>query len=76
MFNFLLQLQVDPNSRISASDALIHTWFERSTNLSSDNQEITLKTLQAFNARRRLKSVALALIARKRLVCCKLIGLW
>jgi hypothetical protein len=52
--------------RITATDALEHTWFQNFSHLSSDNKEETLKTLEAFDARRKLKSLALVLIARKR----------
>ena len=59
-------LQVDPTHRITAADALEHSWFQDFSHLSSDNKEKTLKTLEAFDARRKLKSLALVLIARKR----------
>ena len=64
----VFQLEVDPVRRITATDALDHAWFQNSRHLSSDNKEETLKTLEAFDARRKLKSLALVLIARKRLL--------
>lgn len=60
-------LKVNPDERITASEALRHDWISQGDFVPSLNRKTTLVRLTAFNARRKLKGVVLGLIARKRL---------
>lgn len=64
--SFFLQLKVNPDERITASEALRHDWISQGDFVPSLNRKTTLVRLTAFNARRKLKGVVLGLIARKR----------
>ena len=64
--SFFLQLKVNPDERIIASEALRHDWISQGDFVPSLNRKTTLVRLTAFNARRKLKGVVLGLIARKR----------
>lgn len=60
-------LQVNPDERITAPEALRHDWIAQGDFVPALNRRTTLVRLTAFNARRKLKGVVLGLIARKRL---------
>lgn len=60
-------LTVNPEDRITASQALRHDWISQGDFVPSLHKETTFVRLTAFNARRKLKGVVLGLIARKRL---------
>jgi len=61
----LLLLQVEPDNRLNASDALNHPWFSKveGTNLASHNLGESKRLLGGFNARMKLKSAMYAVIA-------------
>jgi len=60
-------LVVNPDERITASQALRHEWITQGDFVPSLHRRTTFVRLTAFNARRKLKGVVLGLIARKRL---------
>ena len=62
----VLQLQINPDERITAPEALRHDWIAQGDFVPALNRRTTLVRLTAFNARRKLKGVVLGLIARKR----------
>ena len=62
----VLQLIVNPEQRITASEALCHEWISKGDVIPSLHKQTTFVRLTAFNARRKLKGVVLGLIARKR----------
>lgn len=60
-------LTVNPDERISASEALRHEWIAQGDFVPSLHRRSTFVRLTAFNGRRKLRGVVLGLIARKRL---------
>lgn len=60
-------LIVNPEERITASQALRHEWISKGDGIPSLHRQTTFVRLTAFNGRRKLKGVVLGLIARKRL---------
>lgn len=60
-------LAVNPDERMSASEALRHEWIAQGDFVPSLHRRSTLVRLTAFNARRKLRGVVLGVIARKRL---------
>ncbi|KAL9974921.1 hypothetical protein ACROYT_G012025 [Oculina patagonica] len=60
-------LTVNPDQRITASQALCHEWISQGDFIPALHKQTTFVRLTAFNARRKLKGVVLGLIARKRL---------
>ena len=61
-----LQLTVNPDERITASEALGHDWITQGDYVPTLHRRTTFGRLAAFNARRKLRGVVLGLIARKR----------
>lgn len=61
-----LQLTVNPDERITASEALRHDWITQGDYVPTLHRRTTFGRLTAFNARRKLRGVVLGLIARKR----------
>ena len=57
---------MNPEERITASQALRHEWISKGDGIPSLHRQTTFVRLTAFNARRKLKGVVLGLIARKR----------
>ncbi len=59
-------LNVDPNNRFSAKDALNSSWIQSDDNIEYEELQSTIENLKQFNARRRLKKGILAVIATNR----------
>ena len=57
---------MNPEHRITASQALRHEWISEGDVIPSLHKQTTFVRLTAFNARRKLRGVVLGLIARKR----------
>ena len=57
---------MNPEQRITASQALRHEWISKGDVIPSLHKQTTFVRLTAFNARRKLKGVVLGLIARNR----------
>ena len=57
---------MNPEERITASQALRHEWISKGDGIPSLHRQTTFVRLTAFNGRRKLKGVVLGLIARKR----------
>merc|ERR1711983_590288 len=61
----LLLLQVEPDNRLTAKDALRHPWFSQldACKLASNELQESKRMLGSFNARMKLKSAMFAVMA-------------
>ena len=61
-------LVVDPDSRLTANQAMLHPWFMKGDHeLVTRSLEATLSTMRTFNAKRKLKGTVKTVMMANRL---------